>query len=72
MVDIMDICKYVSEDPSLIVYCPDKCKTQRMCNEAVDDSPAASKLIPYWSVTTKILKNFTLRYTQMKIYSTLL
>ena len=24
--------KVVSEDPFLIVYCPDKCKTQRMCD----------------------------------------
>ena len=31
----------VSEDPSLIVYCPDKYKTQRMCDEAVDDCQAA-------------------------------
>ena len=35
----------VSEDPSLVVYCPDKHITQRMCNEAVDDSLAALKLI---------------------------
>ena len=25
----------VSEDPSLIVYCPDKYKTQRICDEAI-------------------------------------
>ena len=37
--------KVVSEDPFLIVYCPDKYKTQRMCNEAVDDSLAALRLI---------------------------
>ena len=27
--------RIVSEDPFLIVYCPDKHKTQRMCGEAV-------------------------------------
>ena len=26
----------ISEDPSLMVYCPDLYKTQRICNEAVD------------------------------------
>ena len=36
----------VSEDPFLIVYCPHKYKTQRMCDKAVDDSLAALKLIP--------------------------
>ena len=30
--------RVVSEDHFLIVYCPDKYKTQRMCDEAVDDS----------------------------------
>ena len=30
----------VSEDPSLIVSCPDKYETQRMCDEAVSDSLA--------------------------------
>ena len=38
--------RVVSEDLPLIVYCPDKYITQRMCDEAVDDSLAALKLIP--------------------------
>ena len=46
----------VSEDPFLIVYCPDKYKTQRMCSEAVADSLAALKLIPDWFVTSKMIK----------------
>ena len=46
----------VSEDPSLIVYCPDKYITQKMCDEAVDDSVAALKLIPYWFVTSKMIE----------------
>ena len=29
--------RVVSEDPFLILHCPDKYKTQRMCDEAVDD-----------------------------------
>ena len=48
----------VSEDPFLIVYCPDKYKTQRMCDEAVDDFLTALKLIPDWFVTNKMLEKF--------------
>ena len=49
--------KVVSEDPFLIVYCPDKSKTQIMCDNAVDDSPAALKLIPNWFVMIEKLYN---------------
>ena len=31
-----------------------------MCNEAVDDSLAALKLIPDWFVTSNMIKNFLL------------
>ena len=48
--------RYVSEDPFLIVYFPDKYETQGMRDEAVDDSPAALKLVPDWFVTSKIIK----------------
>ena len=48
----------VSEDHVLIVHCPDKYITQKMCNKAVDDSPVALKLIHDWFVTSKIIKNF--------------
>ena len=40
----------------LIVYCPDKYKTQKMCDEALDDSLAALKLVPHWFVTSKMIK----------------
>ena len=46
--------RVVSKDPFLIVYCPDKYKTERMCDKAVD-SLAALKLIPDWFVTSKII-----------------
>ena len=36
--------RVVSEDPFLVVYCPDKYKTQRMCDKTVDDSLVALKL----------------------------
>ena len=45
--------RVVFEDPFLLVYYSDKYKTQRMCDEAVDDSLAllaALKLIPDWLV----------------------
>ena len=42
--------------PFLIVYYPDKHETQRMCNEAVNDSLDAWKLIPDWFVTSKVLE----------------
>ena len=42
--------------PSIIIYCPDKYIIQRMCDEAVDDSLAALKLIPDWFVTSKMIK----------------
>ena len=29
----------------MIVYCPQKCKTERMCDEAVDDCLATLKFI---------------------------
>ena len=64
--------RVVSEDPFLIVYCPGKYKTQKMCDKAVDDSLAALKLIPDWFVTSKMIKDFSLLFTQVKIYSTLI
>ena len=39
-----------------MVYYPDKYKTQRMCDEAVDDSLASLKLISDWFVTSKMIK----------------
>ena len=45
-----------SEDPFLIVYCPNKYKTERMCDEAVDDPLAALQLIPDWFVLSKTSK----------------
>ena len=46
----------ISEDPYMLVYCPDKYKTQRMCDEVVDDSPAALTFIPGWFVTSKMFE----------------
>ena len=48
--------RVVSEDPFLIVYCPDKYKSQKMCDKGVDDSLAALKPTPDWFVTSKMIK----------------
>ena len=47
--------RVASEDLFLIAYCPDKYKTQIMCDEAVD-SLAALELVPDWFVKIKMVK----------------
>ena len=37
--------RVVSEDPFLIVYYPDRYKTQRMCDEAANGSIAALRFL---------------------------
>ena len=54
--------------PSFKVYHPYKCITQEICDEAVDDSLAALKLISDWSVTSKMIKKlFTGQYADENI-----
>ena len=48
--------RVVSEDPSLIVYCPDEYIAQRIYDEATDDSLTALKLIDDWFFTSKMTK----------------
>ena len=57
--EICDGCLGIS---FLIVYCPDKRITQKMCDEAVDDSLAALKLIPDWCVANKVIKKFYIAF----------
>ena len=45
----------VSEDPSLIIYCLDKYKTQRMYDEAVDDCLAVLKFVFDWFVAGEMI-----------------
>ena len=60
--------RVVSEDPFLIVYCPDKYKNKKMCDEAVDDSLAALKLILDWFVTSQMIKElYTVLYADENI-----
>ena len=61
--------RVASEDHPFVVYCPDKCKTKRICDEAVNDSIAALKLISGWFVTNEMIKDvFTALYTEIMIY----
>ena len=46
----------ISEDPSLIVYCPDLYKTQRICDETVYDCLSALKLVSDWFDTSETIK----------------
>ena len=53
----------------MIVYCPDKYKTPRICDEALDDSLAALKLIPHWFIRSKrIEKLYTALYAEENIF----
>ena len=46
------------EDPFIIVYCPDIYKTQRMCDQTIDDCLAALNFISNQFVTSKMLRKF--------------
>ena len=53
-----EICDLVdSLYPSLVIYCLHICNS-KMCNEAVDDSLGALKLLPNLFVTSKMIKNY--------------
>ena len=47
--------RVVYKDPFLIVYCPNKYISQKMCDEAVD-SLAALQHIPNLFVTNEVMK----------------
>ena len=46
------------EDPFIIVYCTDIYKTQRMCDQTIDDCLAALNFISNQFVTSKMLQKF--------------
>ena len=48
----------VSENHFMIAYCPNKCKTERMCDKAVDDCLATLKFFQGWFVTSKMFEHF--------------
>ena len=47
-----------SGDSFMIVYWTNKYKTQRMCDEAVDNCLAALKFVSDWFVSSKMLEKF--------------
>ena len=60
--------KVASKDSFSIRYVPDQCKTQQMCDKAVDNCMAALKLVPHWLVTSKMIKKiFTDLYVDENI-----
>ena len=50
--------RVVSEDPFILIYYPDRYKSQKLCDETVDGCLAVLKFIPDWFVTSKILEKF--------------
>ena len=50
--------RIVFEELFMLIYCPDKCKSKKMCDEAVDNCLAALKFIPDWFFTSKMLEKF--------------
>ena len=48
--------KVVSKETFMLKYCPDKYKTQKMWDKAVDSYLITLKFVPDWSVTNKILE----------------
>ena len=47
-----------TEDPFMITSCCDRCKTQWVCNEAVEDCLAALRFVPDWFVASKMFQKF--------------
>ena len=50
--------RVVSKGPFMLICCPDKYETQKMCDETVDNCLAALEFIPHWFVTSKMLEKF--------------
>ena len=48
--------KDFSEDLFVLQYCHGRCKTQEMCDKAIDDFLPALKFVPDWFVTNKMIK----------------
>ena len=46
--------RVISENSFMILYCPDKCKTQRICDVAVED--CLTLKFANWFVTSKMIK----------------
>ena len=40
----------------MVRYCLDRWKTQKMCDEAFDDSLSALNFVPDWFITNKMIR----------------
>ena len=62
-----NVCNSCSFLSFIVIYCPDKYKTQKVCNEAIDDCLALIKFIIDWFVSSKMLVKFnTTLHDQMR------
>ena len=50
--------RVVFKDPFMLIYWPNRYKTKKICDKAVDDYLAALKFILDWFVTSKMLEKF--------------
>ena len=67
-----EICdKFISENPFMLKYCPDKYITLKMCNTDDDFLPTLNFVL-VWFVTSKMIKSVLLLCVKMKIYSILM
>ena len=48
--------RIISDDHFSIRYVPDQYNTQQICDKAYDDCLAALKFVPYWFITSKMIK----------------
>ena len=63
--------RIVSEDPFTVVYSRDKYENPGMCDGAVDNCLEASKFIPDWFVTSKMVEKFDNSFTHYCWYTQL-
>ena len=60
--------KIISKNHFMLKHCPDKHKTQKMCDEAVDDFLPTLNVVPDLFVTSKMVtKFFTALYADENI-----
>ena len=64
--------KGVSKNPFMLIYCPDRYKPQKICDQAVDDCLQHSVLFLVGLLQVKCLKSFMMLYKQIMIYSFLM
>ena len=64
--------KAVSKDSFMLKYYHDRHKTEKISDKAVVVFLQGSKFLLDWVVTSKMIQNFTMLYSQKMIYSFLI